>query len=194
MKKVMSLVMVLVCFVAMAGCGEMKESDFEPGKLVKEDFALINTETGVKLTLGMTKKEIEKLIGEPTGESSVGIDYTEALHIIYRDDKAAIFIAYEDTYKTPRGIQPEQSKMSDINAKYGGKGVIDSDFDKEGDPGYIYLLNLKTKEMVTNTVNKEYANNNLPLKDIAAMSFGTDDGETVFAVVVSDGEMYFNRE
>ena len=193
MKKVMSLVMVLVCFVAMAGCGEMKESDFEPGKLVKEDFALINTETGVKLTLGMTKKEIEKLIGEPTAESSLSSHYTEALYIIYRDDKAAVFIAYEDIYKTPRGIQPEQSKMSDVSAKY-GKGVIDSDFEKEGDPGYNYFLNLKTKEMVTNTVNKEYANKNLPLKDIAMLSFGTDDGETVFSVVVSDGEANFNRE
>ena len=193
MKKVMSLVMVLVCFVAMAGCGEMKESDFEPGKLVKEDFALINTETGVKLTLGMTKKEIEKLIGEPTAESSWSNDYTDALCIKYRGDKAAIFIAYEDIYKTPRGIQPEQSKMSDVSTKY-GKGVIDSDFEKEGDPGYNYFLNLKTKEMVTNTVNKEYANKNLPLKDIAMLSFGTDDGETVFSVVVSDGEANFNRE
>ena len=191
MKKVMSLVMVLVCFVAMAGCGEMKESDFEPGKLVKEDFALINTETGVKLTLGMTKKEIEKIVGEPISETSFDKEYKGELYITYRDDKAVMFIAYEDIYKTPRGIQPEQSKMSDVSTKY-GKGVIDSDFEKEGDPGYNYLLNLKTKEMVTNTVNKEYANNNLSLKDIAMLSFGTDDGETVFSVVVSDGEANFN--
>ena len=198
MKKVMSLVMVLVCFVAMAGCGEMKESDFEPGKLVKEDFAVIHIETGKKLTLGMTKKEIEKIVGEPTAEYSIGTDYKGELTIRYRGDKVseiAVFLTKgTPAYKTPRGIA-QFSKISDMKEKY-GKYVIDSDFDKEGEEdSYYYIMNLKNNEVIKETVNKEYANSVLPIKDIAVLGFNADvDGETIFSFYISDGDANFNRD
>lgn len=48
MKRVISMVMVLICFVVITACGKGEKKVFEPEKPVKETFALINSETVVQ--------------------------------------------------------------------------------------------------------------------------------------------------
>ena len=56
-------------------------------------------------------------------------------------------------------------------------------------------MNLKSGEIISQTVNREFANSSLPLESIATICFNAaKDGDTIYSFTISDGEMYFNRE
>lgn len=80
----------------------------DPGELTMEDLGIDDALTGAQIRLGMTREEVEKLLGAPDDERW-GRDMYEGLQVFYRDNKAAGFIVdasdnETNRYRTTRGI------------------------------------------------------------------------------------------
>lgn len=80
----------------------------DPGELTMEDLGIDDALSGAQVRLGMTREEIEGLLGEPDDERW-GRDMYEGLQVFYRDNKAAGFIVdpsdnETNRYRTPKGI------------------------------------------------------------------------------------------
>ena len=190
MKKVMSLVMVLVCFVAMAGCGEMKESDFEPGKLVKEDFALINTETNETISLGMTRDEVESKVGKPVEEGLRVGEYEGGLTIYYRDNIVNSLILIQNDEKcyfsTIQDITLGDN-ISRVEEKYGK-------YNYESNIGItkFYIMNIKNNKVLDIRVDRTQMPKT-PIEDLYIMQISAEKDDKVNLIMVADGEFFWTQ-
>ena len=191
MKKVMSLVMVLVCFVAMAGCGTDKQTGgevkYKPGTFTKEDFALINTEKNATFTLGMTKEEVESVLGKEVEVVNEGVyKYSDCLIVTYRDGKVASMSIYSSVfgdndispYMTPRGIKLKDTKEK-VQKKYGKfENTYGGTYYLDDETGKSYMEKLPD-------FKPEWAKGDLTKTYIIDMRSARED--TIEQIRVSDG-------
>ena len=200
MKKVMSLVMVLVCFAAMAGCGTDKQTGgevkYKPGTFTKEDFALINTEKNVTFTLGMTKEEVESVLGkEVEVVNNRNYVYSDGIYIIYRNDKIVSLSIdnvdedkYDLPYKTVRGIQLYDTKKKvqevygEFDCKYGGTYYLNEETGKS----YMEKLPDFKPEWAKGDLTKTYI---IDMRNIKG-----DEETNITQITISDGENCWNHK
>lgn len=90
-----------------------------------DDLSLVDTVSGKKISLGMSRDEIEKITGEAT-KTDAEYKYYDGVIVAYKDDKAEALVTASgpfdgDTatrYKTSRGIYIGMS-MDDFKKAYG---------------------------------------------------------------------------
>lgn len=101
MRKILAVTLLISIFLfAFVGCGEKKELDYK---------SILNTETKAIMSIGDDKKDIDKLLGDPTYESELGM-YS------YCDE--TIWIAYLEG-KVTRIITKGEDKFEIIGYKVG---------------------------------------------------------------------------
>ena len=196
MKKVMSLVMVLVCFAAMAGCGTDKQTGgevkYKPGTFTKEDFALINTEKNVTFTLGMTKEEVESVLGKEVEVVNRLYGYSDGLTIYYREGRVAAIGIYDLDkeqftlpYKTYRGITLG-STANDVEKLYG---------DLDNGIGTAFFWNAENHRSYTGKLTSQKPEGDLSkifFIEMGSMKDVFEEGVT--RIWISDGENYWNHK
>lgn len=100
--------------------------------LSMDDFSLVSKDGDKKIKLGMTRAQIEKLLGEKDDWTVFG-DVYDGIKIKFRDEKAAMFILTDNSdFSTPRGLGIWTS-ITKLNEVYGqptseGNGSINYHF------------------------------------------------------------------
>ncbi|MDQ6423222.1 copper amine oxidase N-terminal domain-containing protein [Paenibacillus sp. LHD-117] len=98
----------------------------DPGEFTVEDLHVKDSVTGATFALGMTKEEVEAILGEPDDEF-LGRYMYEGLEVYYRENKAAGFIIdagdnLTNRFRTNRDIGLGNPK-NDVFEAYGNGGV-----------------------------------------------------------------------
>lgn len=146
MKKLLLLFFVLF----MAGCGS-KPSELPVMEWGEEDLSIIEKGTQTTISYGMTKSEIEGILGKEVAVSEASatkedLIYSGGLFVGYRDGIAAELVIESDAYQTNKGITIG-STMQDVEDVCGytefsrGTVVVGSTahltqyiFDSDGNP------------------------------------------------------------
>ncbi|RIX46538.1 hypothetical protein D3P08_25955 [Paenibacillus nanensis] len=126
-----SLLLIILAFLtACSSVGNNSVSEptepvsFEAGAFVDQDLSLVHAENKKSIKLGMSRKEVEKLLGEPT-ES---IDFMKVyiysgIKVHYAEDIVDGMMIDDNTpnpasFQTPRGLQYGDS-LEQIESLYG---------------------------------------------------------------------------
>ncbi|MHA6480877.1 hypothetical protein ACX1C1_03035 [Paenibacillus sp. strain BS8-2] len=119
-----------------------------------DDLGIDDAVTGAQIRLGMTKAEVEKLLGAPDDEI-MGRDLYNGLQVYYRDDKAAgLIVAASDNetnrYRTHREIGLGSS-YREILSQYGGPQSQEPLYNDIA-INYVFSNNNGTLEKVTKPI------------------------------------------
>lgn len=106
----MRKIFILFFLLFLTGCSSPAGSQSSaPTEWGMEDMSIIEVSSQAVISYGMTRTEIEKIVGEEQGisENSVTKDdsiYPGGLFVGYRDDIAAELVLESDAYQTAKGI------------------------------------------------------------------------------------------
>ena len=189
MKRIITWLMIIVLCLGFVGCEELDKTPSEialkPGKFDIYDFAIYDTETEKQIYLGMSKKEVDNILGESVQDKIIKSKYSyNGLEIAYRNDKVvSIKISSNDLdkydrYITNRNIFIGSHKQDvitaygiDWKAKQSGNYVI---LRKNNE--FILLQNIKTIEDY-----KKYDTD-----DILFISFLADTDNNINCISICD--------
>jgi|BioPla2DNA2_1021312.scaffolds.fasta_scaffold14702_6 hypothetical protein len=187
-KNVAILLIFVLCFIVV-GCTEIKnkkpsEIDLKPGKFELYDLSIYDTETKKQIYLGMPKKEVDSILGEPVKAEKIAVQYSyDGFCVAYRDDKVVYMsihvddISPYDRFITNRNISLGDNKKDVVEA-YG------ADWQSEKLGTYIILR--KDNQFVLLEISqiddyKEYDTNN-----IFFISFKSNDKDKIDYISISD--------
>ena len=119
MKRMLCIISVLALLGGLAGCG-----GGDTGRFTKKDLSLYDTVSKKTVSLGMSRDEIEKILGEPDEDESTSMySHYKGLNVGYKENEA-VFLELEfskegsASFRTARGININSSKK-EISAVYG---------------------------------------------------------------------------
>lgn len=120
-RKYFKLLFLLVLCLSLISCGKKEPSP-------KDDLTLVLPD-GKSITLYMDREEVEKIIGEPTGEPQSGLNDYGSFKVGYTENKLTLIFITEEGCQTKSGIsvgmdfetlnlKDFSSKNKDIFVKY----------------------------------------------------------------------------
>ncbi|RCW39721.1 hypothetical protein [Paenibacillus prosopidis] len=152
--KVVSITLIL--FVIF-GCSKANEIEsYQPNMFTESDLSVVGEKKRTKLTIGMDKTNLEKVIGKPISETGkLGVQYN-GITVFYRGNKVSGFVIRErqeneNKYITSRGLEID-NVMNQLIEKYGDSGKIEevgmknSKFPK--DKNVVYIFDLKQNTII----------------------------------------------
>ncbi|MRN52559.1 hypothetical protein [Paenibacillus monticola] len=146
-----------ILIISLMGCS----SGFKPDTFSEKDFAFQKVDdVNAKIHYGMTRKEVEKILGEGEESYLASVIYKNGVIVMYSKEKVVGFALSEDShgfYKTSRGVEVGMSKQNIIEL-FGEKYAIET---PEGSLDYMY--NLEDKKLLSNeflkTADQKYKEN-----------------------------------
>lgn len=113
-KKYFKLLFLLVLCLSLISCGKKEPSP-------KDDLTLVLPD-GKSITLYMDREEVEKIIGEPTGEPQSGLNNYGIFEVGYTENKLTLIYITEEGCQTKSGISVG-TDLETLNSKgFGSKG------------------------------------------------------------------------
>ena len=105
MKKFFTLLLCLFLTVCL-GCSSSQPAPVTWGE---DDLSVTQVSSQSVISYGMTRSEIEQIVGEERGVSTASTTkddsiYYGNLYVGYRDDMAAELVIESDTYRTAKGV------------------------------------------------------------------------------------------
>jgi len=187
-KNVAILLIFVLCFIVV-GCTEIKnkkpsEIDLKPGKFELYDLSIYDTKTKKQIYLGMPKKEVDSILGEPVKSENIVAQYSyDGFYVSYRDDKVVYMsidvddISPYDRFITNRNISLGDNKKDVVEA-YGA--------DWQGEELATYIILRKDNQFVLLEISqiddyKEYDTNN-----IFFITFIFNDEDKIDYISISD--------
>ena len=187
-KNVAILLIFVLCFIVV-GCTEIKnkkpsEINLKPGKFELYDLSIYDTKTQKQIHLGMSKKEVDSILGKPVKVENIVAQYSyDGFYVAYRDDKVVYMsidvddISPYDRFITNRNISLGDNKKDVVEA-YG------ADWQSEELGTYIILR--KDNQFVLLEISqiddyKEYDTNN-----IFFITFIFNDEDKIDYISISD--------
>lgn len=164
----------LLILVILTACGS------SPNGLKADDLAAVKAENKEALQYGMSRTDVEKILGE--GEegalSSRFREYESGITTLYRDDRIVLIYLSEDSagvFKTKSGAEIGMTKDQII--KLYGKEHSESDSDSH----YTYFYDSKNKKYL-----KDVKNLGDDSENIYVVSFSFNDDGKVKSIGLSD--------
>lgn len=187
-KNVAILLIFVLCFIVV-GCAEIKnkkpsEIDLKPGKFELYDLSIYDTKTQKQIHLGMSKKEVDSILGEPVKSEKIVSQYSyDGFYVAYRDDKVVYMSIHVDD------ISPCDRFITNRNISLGDnkKDVVEAygvDWQSEELGTYIILRKDNQFVLLENSQiddYKEYDTNN-----IFFISFISNDKDKIDCISISD--------
>lgn len=190
MKKNVAILLIFVLCFIVVGCTEIKnkkpsEIDLKPGKFELYDLSIYDTKTKKQIYLGMPKKEVDSILGEPVKAENIVAQYSyDGFYVAYRDDKVVYMsmhvddITPYDRFITNRNISLGDNKKDVVEA-YG------ADWQSEELGTYIILRKdnqfVLLEEISQIDDYKEYDTNN-----IFFITFKSNDKDKIDYISISD--------
>ncbi len=186
-KNVVILLIFVLCFIVV-GCTKINkkpsEIDLKPGKFELYDLSIYDTKTQKQIHLGMSKKEVDSILGKPVKAENIAAQYSyDGFYVAYRDDKVVYMsihvddISPYDRFITNRNISLGDNKKDVVEA-YG----VDWQSEKSGT--YIILRKDNQFVLLENSQiddYKKYDTNN-----IFFISFISNDENKIDCISISD--------
>lgn len=177
MVKRKGIILFMIFLVILTGCSQEKK--FEPDTFSKDDLAIIKEDDPkFKLSYGMSKTDVEELLGKPRETNLLGTNYDFGVKIMYRNDKVAgIFLGEESKgiYLTARGAGVGMKKEY-IKELYGNRYALD-----KTEHNLDYQYDSKNKRYIEQWTEGEKPEE---LEDIYLMSSIFVDGEAINIMVL----------
>ena len=187
-KNVAILLIFVLCFIVV-GCTEIKnkkpsEINLKPGKFELYDLSIYDTKTQKQIHLGMSKKEVDSILGKPVKVENIVAQYSyDGFYVAYRDDKVVYMsidvddISPYDRFITNRNISLGDNKK-DVVESYGA--------DWQGEELATYIILRKDNQFVLLEISqiddyKEYDTNN-----IFFITFIFNDEDKIDYISISD--------
>ncbi|MDP4087854.1 MAG: hypothetical protein Q8930_01135 [Bacillota bacterium] len=119
------ILLLILSTTAAFGCS-VKEDGYIPGKFGVSDLSIYDTQSKKSISYGMTKEEVEKILGQSDGKSQTvpnSFSYGNC-SILYRDNKLVLITLNSDeSFKEERFVTNRGTKLGDkpenIIDKYG---------------------------------------------------------------------------
>ena len=197
MRKILAACMAAVTMILMVSCGG---EQFEPHVMTKEDIGAVRVSDGEKITYGMKRFDVEKILGKSDSDSteSTSISYDGGkISIFYRstDDVGKTLTTDQQTvagiqlgadsagaYESPRGLQVGDTR-DDILKAYGEYPGVNSEF------SVTYQYDVSRGIMIT--PDRDDVDFSMGLKDQVMVQFVMEE-EKASAVIMMDRQMSTN--
>ena len=192
MKKILAACMAAVTMILMVSCGG---EDFKPHVMTKADIGAVRVSDGEKITYGMKRIDVEKILGNTDAANMTYMSYDGGKIGVYyrltdesgkqlttdRQTVAGIVLTPDAAgfYKTPRGLEPGQTaqEVLDIYGEYPGV---------QSELTLSYQYDVARKKMITPQQNNP--DRDMGLRNQVMVQF-TLDGEKVISVSMMDRQM-----
>ena len=184
-KNVAILLIFVLCFIII-GCTEINkkpsEINLKPGEFGIYDLSIYDTKTQKQIYLGMSKEEVDSILGTPVKVKDIVTQYSyDNFYVAYRDDKiVSMLISADDINPYDRFITNRNislgSYKKDVVKAYG----VDWQSEKSG----TYILLRKNDQFVFLEKiddDKKYDTNN-----IFFISFISNDKDKIDYISISD--------
>lgn len=178
MKKI---ILVFMGILFLTSCG----NTFEPDVYSKEDMCIVQKETEEKICYGMSRENIEEILGDGTEGSFGWMDYNGGVTVAYREGKAAGLVLEKESagqFQTAREAKIGMNK-EELKQRYGKKHAV-----KSGERNLDYFYDSKEKQ----PLNQLPRRTQKEMEDVYIFSFMfNDNGADRILLLDARMAMYF---
>lgn len=188
MRKFIAILMIFILCFGFAGCDKVNKKPSEINLKSREfdlyDFAIYDTKTEHQIYLGMSKKEVDKLLEESIQDKSVKNKYSySGFCVIYRDNKiVSMSLSTKDLSTYDRFIT-NRNVFLGINKK-DAVDMYGVDWESEKSGTYIILRKDKQFILLENLQVNDYEK--YDTSNIFFISFLSDDKGNINYISISD--------
>lgn len=176
-----SLIMLALILLLM-GCGGQK---FKPDTFSQDDMCIVKTKGKAKVCFGMSRSEVESVLGTGAGGDMGASKYDDGVQVFYRNEAVAGVVLDKDAkgvFKTARGVEigmpmDAMKKLHGETYPLGGKEFV------------MYIYHSKNNEFLDEKVFEQQASLE-EMEKIYALSTRFDlNDETINMIYLYDLKM-----